>query len=171
MNYGTAGVGSPQHLATEQLARIAGVHLQHVTYRGTAPAVTDLLSNQTDFGAYSLSSMLSLIQGKKLRVLAVMTEKRSGLLPDVPTVAELGFPGVDSSIRFGLFVPAGTPADVVAKLAAANSRAIADPTLKENFVKAGYEVVTSTPEQMAAMVKREYTVWGPVVKELGLKMD
>ncbi len=141
LNYGTAGVGSPQHLATEQLARIAGVRLQHVTYRGTAPAVTDLLSNQTDFGAYSLSSMLSLIQGKKLRVLAVMTEKRSGLLPDVPTVAELGFPGVDSSIRFGLFVPAGTPADVVAKLAAANSRAIADPTLKENFVKAGYEVV------------------------------
>jgi tripartite-type tricarboxylate transporter receptor subunit TctC len=171
LNYGTAGVGSPQHLAMEQLARIAGVRLQHVTYRGTSPAVTDLLSNQTDFGAYSLSSMLSLIQGKKLRVLAVMTEKRSGLLPDVPTVTELGFHGVDSSIRFGLFVPAGTPVDVIGKLAAANSRAVADPVLKENFIKAGYEVVTSTPEQAAAMVKREYTVWGPIVKELGLKMD
>ena len=171
LNYGTAGIGSPQHLAMEQLARIAGIRLQHVTYRGTTPAVTDLLANQTQLGAFSLSSMLPLLQGKKLRVLAVMTEKRSGLLPEVTTVRELGFQDVDSSIRFGLFVPAGTPPDIVAKLAAANSRAIADPVLKENFVKAGYEVVASSPEQMAAMVRREYTVWGPIVKEMGLKMD
>lgn len=170
-NYGTAGVGSPQHLAMEQLARLAGIKLQHITYRGTAPAVNDLLGNQTQLGAYSLSSMLPLIQGKKLRVLAVMTEKRTRLLPDVPTVAELGFAGVDSSIRFGLFVPAGTPADVIGKLADANSRAVADATLRDNFLKAGYEVVTSSPEQMGAMVKREHSVWGPVVKELGLKME
>jgi tripartite-type tricarboxylate transporter receptor subunit TctC len=171
LNYGTAGVGSPQHLAMEQLARIAGVKLQHITYKGTAPAVNDLLGGQTDVGAFSLSSMLTLIQGKKLRVLAVMTDKRTSLLPDVPTAAELGFKGVDSSIRFALFVPTGTPPDVVARLAAANRRALADPVLKEQFLKAGYEVVTSTPEQAAAMVRREHEVWGPVVKDLGLKME
>ena len=171
LNYGTAGVGSPQHLAMEQLARIAGVKLQHITYRGTSPAVNDLLGGQTDLGAYSLSSMLPLIQGKKLRVLAVLTDKRTSLLPDVPTASELGFKGVDSSIRFALFVPAGTPPDIVAKLAAANRRALADPVLKEQFLKAGYEVVTSSPEQAAAMVRREHDVWGPVVKDLGLKME
>lgn len=171
MNYGTAGVGSPQHLAMEQLASLSGIKLQHVNYRGTNPAVTDLLGGQTDFGAFSLSSMLPLIQSKKVRVLAVMTEKRTSLLPDVPAMAELGYKGVDSSIRFGLFVPAGTPADVIARLAAANSKAIADPGLKESFVKGGYEVVSATPQQTDALVQREHAVWGPVVKQLGLKPE
>jgi tripartite-type tricarboxylate transporter receptor subunit TctC len=101
----------------------------------------------------------------------VMTDRRSALLPDVPTVAELGYKGVDSSIRFALFVPAATPPDVVAKLAAANSKAIADAGLKESFQKAGYEVVTATPQQTAAMVQREFTVWGPLIKQLGLKPE
>jgi tripartite-type tricarboxylate transporter receptor subunit TctC len=171
MNYGTAGVGSPQHLAMEQLASLAGIKLQHVNYRGTTPAVNDLLARQTEFGAYSLSSMLPLIQGRKVRVLAVMTEKRTSLLPDAPSVTELGYKGVDSSIRFALFVPAGTPQDVIGKLAAANAKAIADPGLKESFHKAGYEIVTATAAQTAAMVRREYDVWGPVVKQLGLKPE
>lgn len=171
MNYGTAGVGSPQHLAMEQLASLSGIKLQHVNYRGTNPAVTDLLGGQTDFGAFSLSSMLPLIQSKKVRVLAVMTEKRTSLLPDAPAMAELGYKGVDSSIRFGLFVPAATPPDVIARLAAANSKAIADPALKESFVKAGYEIVSATPQQTDALVQREHAVWGPVVKQLGLKPE
>lgn len=171
MNYGTAGLGSPQHLAMEQLASLAGIKLQHITYRGTSPAVTDLLAKQTHFGAFSLSSMLPLIQGHKVRVLAVMTEKRTSLLPDAPTVAELGYKGVDSSIRFALFVPAGTPQDVIAKLAAANAKAIADPALKESFVKAGYETVSATPQETAAMVQREYDRWGPIVRKLGLKPE
>ena len=171
MNYGTAGVGSPQHLAMEQLANISGIKLQHVNYKGTSPAVNDLLGGQTDFGAFSLSSMLPLIQGRKVRVLAVMTQKRTSLLPDVPSMAELGYKGVDSSIRFGLFVPAATPAEVIAKLAAANSKAIADPVLKENFLKAGYEIVSATPQQTAALVEREHATWGPVVRQLGLKPE
>lgn len=171
MNYGTAGLGSPQHLAMEQLASLAGIKLQHITYRGTSPAVTDLLAKQTHFGAFSLSSMLPLIQGHKVRVLAVMTEKRTSLLPDAPTVAELGYKGVDSSIRFALFVPAGTPQDVIAKLAAANTKAISDPGLKESFVKAGYETVSATPQQTAAMVQREHDLWGPIVRKLGLKPE
>ncbi len=169
--YGTAGVGSPSHLAMEQFASLAGVKLQHITYRGTAPALNDLLAGTTQFGSYSLSGLLGLIQSNKVRVLAVMTEKRSPLLPDVPGMSELGFAGVDSSIRFGLFAPAGTPPDVLAKLAAINARATADPALREAFIKAGYEVVTSTPQQMSAMVQREYTVWGPVVRNLGLKPE
>lgn len=169
--YATAGVGSPSHLAMEQFANLAGIKLEHVTYRGTAPALNDLLAGTTQFGSYSLSSLLSLIQGNKVRVIAVMTEKRSPLLPDTPGMAELGFAGVDSSIRFGLFAPAGTPADILAKLAALNAKATADTALRDAFVKAGYEVVASTPQQMAAMVQHEYTVWGPVVRRLGLKPE
>jgi tripartite-type tricarboxylate transporter receptor subunit TctC len=171
LNYGTAGVGSPQHLAMEQLASLAGIKLQHITYRGTTPAVNDLLANQTQVGAYSLSSMLPLIQGKRVRVLAVMSDKRTGLLPEAPTVSELGYKGVDSSIRFALFVPAATPAGIIDKLAAANRQALADPALKESFHKAGYEIVPASPQQTAAMVQREYSVWGPVVRQLGLKPE
>ncbi len=171
LNYGTAGVGSPQHLAMEQMARIAGVKVQHINYKGTAPAVNDLLANQTDLGAYSLSSMLPLLQGNKLRALAVMTEKRTALLPNVPSVAELGYRGVDSSIRFALFVPAATPADVVAKLAAANTRALGDASLRDAFQKAGYDIVSATGPQVNAMVQREYSVWGPIVRDLGLQPE
>lgn len=171
LNYGTAGIGSPQHLAMEQLASVDGVKLQHITYRGTSPAIADLLGKQTDFGAFSLSSMLPLIQGNKIRVLAVMTQQRTSLLPDVPAMAELGYKDVDSSIRFGLFVPAATPADVVARLADANSKAIADPGLKESFLKAGYETLSATPQRTTELLKVEYDLWGPIVRKLGLKQD
>ena len=171
LNYGTAGIGSPQHLAMEQLANVAGIKIQHITYRGTSPAVADLLGGQTQFGAYSLSSMLPMIEGRKLRVLAVMTQKRTPLLPDAPSMAELGYKAVDSSIRFALFVPAATPKDVVAKLAAANDKAIADPALKEAFRKSGYDTVVASPQQTAAMVQREHDVWGPIVKQLGLRPE
>ena len=167
--YGTAGIASPQHLAVEQLARLSGIKVQHITYRGTSPAVTDVLGGQTSFGAFSLSSMLPLIQGNKLRVLATLTEKRTALLPNVPSMSELGFKGVDSSIRFAFFVPAGMPQHAVARLVAANNTALADPTLREAFLKAGYEIILATTQQAQAMLLREYTVWGPIVKELGLK--
>jgi tripartite-type tricarboxylate transporter receptor subunit TctC len=169
--YATAGVGSPSHLAMEQLASLAAIKLEHITYRGTAPALNDLLAGVTRFGSYSLSALLGLIHSKKVRVIAVMTEKRSPLLPDAPGMAELGFAGVDASIRFGLFAPAGTPPDVLAKLAALNAKATADQALRDAFIKAGYDVVTSTPQQMAAMVQREYNVWGPVVRRLGLRLE
>lgn len=169
--YGTAGVGSPSHLAMEYLAQSAGIRLQHVTYRGTAPALNDLLAGTTQFGSYSLSGLLGLIHSGKVRVLSVMTSKRSALLPETPGMAELGYPDVDSSIRFGLFAPAGTPPDVMARLAEFNARATADGALREAFVKAGYEVVSSTPGQISEMVHRESEVWGPVVRKLGLKPE
>jgi tripartite-type tricarboxylate transporter receptor subunit TctC len=169
--YATAGVGSPSHLAMEQLASLAGIRLEHITYRGTAPALNDLLAGTTQFGSYSLSSLLGLIQGNRVRVIAVMTGKRSPLLPETPGMAELGFAPVDSSIRFGLFTAAGTPPDVVARIASFNARALADPALRDAFLKAGYDVVDSTPQAMQAMVRNEYTVWGPIVRDLGLKPE
>lgn len=86
-------------------------------------------------------------------------------------MAELGYPGVDSSIRFGLFAPVGTPPDLIARIAAVNTKAVSDPALREAFLKAGYAVITSTPQQMTAMVQNEYNVWGPVVRSLGLKPE
>ena len=169
--YGTAGVGSPSHLAMEQFASQAGIKLQHVVYRGTAPALTDLVGGSVALGSYSLSGLLGLIPTGKVRVLAVMTSKRSSLLPDVPGMAEAGYPGVDSSIRFGLFAPAGTPPEIVVRIADVNRRATEDPSLREAFIKAGYEVVTSTRQQMTEMVQGEHAVWGPVVRDLGLKPE
>ena len=169
--YGTAGVGSPSHLAMEQFASQAGIKLQHVVYRGTAPALTDLVGGSVALGSYSLSGLLGLIPTGKIRVLAVMTSKRSNLLPDVPGMAEAGYPSVDSSIRFGLFAPAGTPPEIVARIADENRRATEDPGLREAFTKAGYEVVTTTRQQMTEMVQREHAVWGPVVRDLGLKPE
>jgi tripartite-type tricarboxylate transporter receptor subunit TctC len=171
LNYGTAGVGSPQHLAMEQLAHLAGIKVQHITYRGTTPAVTDLLAGQTQVGAFSLSSVLSLIQGRKLRVLAVMSERRTPLLPAAPTLQEVGFKGFDSSIRFAFFVPTATPAPIVARLNAATRHALADPGVQAEFAKAGYDAIASSPEETDAMVKKEYATWGPIVKALNLKLE
>ncbi len=171
LNYGTAGVGSPQHLAMEQLARLAGVQWQHINYRGTAPAVNDLLAGQTEFGAYSLSSMLPFLQGGKLRALAVLSARRTPLQPDAPSAVELGYPDIDSSIRFALFLPAGVRPEVAAKLADATRRALADAALRENFTKAGYEIVPADGPQVAAMVRREHAQWGPLVREMGLKPE
>ena len=171
LNYGSAGIGSPQHLAAEQFARAIGLSVQHVAYRGSTPAINDLMGRQIDFGVFSLSSVLPLITGRKLRALALMSRTRSSLLPEVATTAELGYPAVDSSIRFALFVPAGTPSDVIARLASANNRAIAEPQVKAKFAALGYEVVTSTPAEASAMVVHESELWRPIVKELGLKLE
>lgn len=171
LNYGTAGVGSPSHLAAEMMGKLNNVKFTHVPYKGTAPAVQDVLGQFTQFGAFTLSSVLPLIQDGKFRALAIAGEKRSVLLPDVPTVKELGFGDVYSGTRFVLLTPAKTPANVIARLSEALSKVVADPAIQDGFLKRGYEVVPATPDQVHAMLVKQYETWGPLVKELKLQME
>ncbi len=169
LNYGTAGLGSPQHLGTEQLAKLGHFTLQHIAYKGTAPAVIDVMGNQIDVGSISLTAVLPQIEGKKVHPLAVLSAKRSTLAPDIPTASESGFAGMDSSVRFLIMVPAKTPPAIVAKLNAELNHVLADPAVKQAFTRIGYEAYPSNPQESTAMVRREYEVLGPVINSLNLE--
>jgi tripartite-type tricarboxylate transporter receptor subunit TctC len=171
LNYGTAGVGSPSHLAAEMMGKLNDAKITHVPYKGTAPAVQDVLGQFTQFGAFTLSAVLPLIQDGKFRALAIAGEKRTILLPDVPTVKELGFGDVFSGTRFVLLAPLKTPTDVTARLTAALTKVVADAAIQDGFLKRGYEVTQATPDQVRAMLTRQYETWGPLVKELKLQFD
>ena len=169
LNYGSAGLGSPQHLATEQLARLGNFKLQHVAYKGVAPAVTDVMGGQIDMAAISLAAVLPMIEGKRVRALALLSAKRTQLAPDIPTAAEAGMPGLDSTVRFILMAPARTPSAVVARLNADLNATLAEPAVKQALAKAGYDAMQSTPEQTQAMLRKELELWSPIIKALDLE--
>ena len=169
LNYGTAGLGSPQHLGTEQLAKLGNFKLQHVAYKGTAPAVIDVMGNQIDIASISLTAVLPQIESRKVHPVAVLSAKRSSLAPDIPTAGESGIAGMDSSVRFLIMVPARQPAATVQKLNAELNQVLQDPGVKQAFAKAGYDPYPSTPEQATAMVKTEFEVLGPVIQSLNLE--
>jgi tripartite-type tricarboxylate transporter receptor subunit TctC len=169
LNYGTAGLGGPQHLATEQLARLGNFKMQHVAYKGTAPAVVDVMGNQIDVASISLTAVLPQIESKRVHPVAVLSARRSSLAPTIPTAAEAGINGLDSSVRFLIMAPAKTPAAVVQKLNAELNQVLADPAVKQAFAKAGYDAYPSTPQEAMDMVRKEYEVWGPVINSLNLE--
>jgi tripartite-type tricarboxylate transporter receptor subunit TctC len=171
VNFASAGVGSPQHLATERLGRLNNVEFTHVPYKGSATAVTDLLSGVLDFGTLSFSSVLSLIQEGKLRPLALASDKRSKLMPDVPTLKEAGLGDVSGTVRFIIGAPAGTPDAAVQKLSADLNAVVKEPDIQEGFAKRGYEITLATPNEVLAMVREQKELWDPLVRELNLKFD
>ncbi len=171
LNFASAGVGAPQHLATERLARINKTQLTHVPYKGSATAVSDLLAGILDFASLSLSSVLPLIQDGKLRALAVASDNRSKLLPNVPTIKEAGFGDVSGTIRFFLAAPAGTPPATVDKLSKDLAAVVSDPEIQQGFATRGYETVIATPDEVLAMVRQQGDVWATIIEELKLKFD
>lgn len=171
VNFASAGVGSPQHLATERLSKLNKLQFTHVPYKGSATAVTDLLSGVLDFGTLSLSSVLSLIQEGKLRALAVASDNRSKLLPDVPTLKEAGLGDVSGTVRFFLAAPTGTPESVVQKLSSDLNAVVKDPEIQEGFAKRGYEITLASPKEVLSMVREQKETWDPLVRELKLKFD
>lgn len=171
VNFASAGVGSPQHLATERLGRLNNVTFTHVPYKGSATAITDLLSGVLDFGTLSFSSVLPLIQEGKLRALALASDKRSKLMPDVPTIKEAGLGDVSGTVRFIVGAPAGTPDAAVAKLSTDLNAVVKDPEIQEGFAKRGYEITLATPKEVLAMVREQKELWEPLVRELKLKFD
>ena len=171
VTFGSSGNGSSIHLSGELFKQMTGVDMQHVPYRGSAPAVADLLGGQIAIMFDNMPSAIPHVKGDKLRALAVTTAKRSPALPNVPTIAESGVPGYEATSWFGLLAPAKTPADVVNKLNGAIMKALADPEVKTKLAEQGAEPYAEKPEQFAAFIQSETAKWGKVVKQSGASLD
>jgi tripartite-type tricarboxylate transporter receptor subunit TctC len=174
MTYGTPGNGTSMHLTGEMFSLATGVPLTHVPYKGTAPALNDMLGGTLEsmFGDFLV--LLPQIKGGKVRPIAVTSAHRHPLLPDVPTIAESGVPGLEnfeSSSWQGLFAPAATPRDVVARLNAQVVKALESPDIKEFFGSQGFIVSGSTPEQFHALIAAEVTKWARVIKAANVTVN
>ena len=169
LTFGSAGVGTSQHLSGELFKTMAGVSLQHVPYRGIAQVMPDVLGGRLTMTFGNISAVLPLSRENKLRALAVTSIKRSASVPNLPTMAEQGFPGFDSTAWFGLMAPAGTPAPIVAKVHAETARILARAEVREKFATLGMEVIGNTPAQFGDVIKAEIPVWAKVIKAAGVK--
>ncbi len=171
VNFGSSGNGSSIHLSGELFKSMTKVDMQHVPYKGSAPAVTDLLGNQIAIMFDNMPSAIQHVRSGKLRAIAVTTAKRSTELPDVPTIAEAGVPGYEATSWFGMFAPAATPAPVVAQLNATLVKVLAQPDIKKKLAEQGAEAAGETPAQFADFIQKESVKWGRVVKESGASVD
>ena len=171
LTYASAGNGTSIHLAGEVFASMAGVNILHIPYKGSGPAITDMLGGQVDLMFDSITSARPHIQSGKLRALGVTTAKRSGALPDVPTIAEAGVPGYEVSPWFAVFAPAGTPPEVVAKLNKVLNDAMKEPDTLKKLESVGAEPIGTTPQELATHLNKELDRWGKLIKERNIRMD
>ena len=170
LNIASQGSGTVSHLEAELLKRTAGIDMVHIPYKGSAPAILDLIGGRVQVMFDSIASALPFIRGGKLRAIAVASNARSPLLPDVPTVAE-SLPGYSAHSWLGIFVPAGTPQPIVEKLQRDLVAAIDDPKARARLVEAGFEPKSSTSAEFAKLVRDEITKWAPIVKMSGATPD
>jgi tripartite-type tricarboxylate transporter receptor subunit TctC len=169
VTYSSPGIGTTPHLSGELFKRMAGIELIHVPYRGAgAGAITDTIAGRVDSAFNTTGSLLQTVRSGQLRGLAVTTLKRFPTLPDLPTIAESGVPGFDVSSWYGLFVPAKTPPEIIAKLNAATVRALSEPAVRARFEPLGVVIESSTPEGFAALLQSEIDKWGPIIKAAGI---
>ncbi|SPA56618.1 tripartite tricarboxylate transporter substrate binding protein [Cupriavidus taiwanensis] len=171
LNFGSAGNASAQHLAGESFKLAARVPMQHVPYKGSAPALTDLMGGQIQLMFDSMPSAMPFIKSGKLRAIAVTTPRRASALPDIPTVAESGLPGFDISTWYGLWAPRGTPAAVIEKLATHAAAALKRPDVRQQYADMGAEPVGSSPADFARYNAAEGRKWAEIVRRSGAKAD
>jgi len=169
LTFGSAGVVTSQHQAGELFKVMAGVNLQHVPYRGIAQVMPDLLGGRLTMSFGNISAVLPLMREGKVRAMAVTSINRSAFVPNLPPMAEQGFPGFDSTAWFGLMAPARAPAPIVAKLHAETAKILARADIREKFGLLGMEVIGNTPAQFADVIKAEIPVWAKVIKDSGAK--
>jgi tripartite-type tricarboxylate transporter receptor subunit TctC len=171
LSYASTGNGSSNHISMELFKTLAGVDIVHIPYKGSAPAVTDLLGGQVQVMFDNVPNVLPHVNAGKLRALAVSGAKRTPLAPDVPTVAEAGVPGYELTVWFGLVAPAGTPREIVQRLNAESLRILAMPDVRERFLAQGVEPLGSTPEQFADHIRSQMAKWSRVVRDAGVKAE
>jgi tripartite-type tricarboxylate transporter receptor subunit TctC len=169
LNFGHAGIGSGTHLNTERFIAAAGMQVTQVPFKGTPEVVSALLSNSIDCYWSPISAGMSAIKGGKLRALAVSSAKRNPTLPEVPTTGEAGVKGADSPLWFGLWAPAGTPADIVQKISADVRKALADPGVREKLLALGNDAMDMPPAEFAKFVRDEIDTYQRVIKAAGIK--
>lgn len=170
-SFASAGVGTMTHLGTELVLRKAGVQATHVPYKGSGAALTDLIGGQVLFATDSLTASMTHIKSGKLRALATTDNAREGSLPDVPTLAEAGMPGVQVAVIGGLFAPKGTPQDVIDKIAAATSKTLANPEVTQRFAAVETDPLKVSMPAFADLLRQEAEAWSPLVQQLGLKQE
>jgi tripartite-type tricarboxylate transporter receptor subunit TctC len=171
LSFGSAGIGSPNHLSLELFQAMAGVRMVHVPYKGSGQLVGDLLAGQVQLASMGLPVAVPHVQSSKLRAIAVTGAARSPLLPEVPTVSEAGLPGFEVTSWYGVFGPAGLPADIVVKLNSEIGSAVTAPDVKERLAALGAEPSVKAPDQFARYVRQEITKWAKVVKDSGAKAE
>ncbi|MEP6720748.1 MAG: tripartite tricarboxylate transporter substrate binding protein [Variovorax sp.] len=171
LSYGSNGNGTVQHLIGTQFSGLAGIELLHVPYKGSAPLTTDLLGGQVDMSFDTLTPVIQHIKGGKLRALAVTTAKRSGALPDVPTLAESGLKDFNQGTWFGVLAPAGTPKEIVDRLNTEMVKIIQSPDFKKRMEEVGAEPVGDTPGQMATQIKTDTAKYAQLVKDAKVTID
>jgi len=171
LNYGSGGNGPAAHLATEYFKLMTKTDIQHIPYKGTAPAITDLIAGQVSLAITGVPPLLPHVKSGKLRALGVATAKRLPVLPELPTIAEAGVPGYEATQWYGVLAPAATPRDVVARLNAEIVKALQRTEVRDRLAGAAAEPVGNTPEQFQAFIKTEIARWAPVVKASGARPD
>ena len=171
LNFGSSGVGTPNHLGGEMLKAMAGISIVHVPYKGGAASITDLIGGQVQLVISSAPSVVPHVKSGRLRALAIGSAKRTPALPDVPTVAESGVPGYEYTTWYGIFAPAGAPAPILGRLNAEIVRVLADRQLTQRFQSQGGDPASSTPAELTAYMKQETVRWTRVIKTAGIKTE
>ena len=171
LNYASSGNGGPNHLGTELFKLDAGIQMTHIPYKGNGPALTDLLGGQVQVSLLTVAPSLPHIKAGKLRALAATSPERLPVLPDLPTVAELGFPNYEVRSWYGLLAPARTPRPIIARLHQEIASILKQPDAVEALKAQGVDPIGNTPSEFAAHIRNEITRWGRVVKALGLRLD
>jgi tripartite-type tricarboxylate transporter receptor subunit TctC len=169
--YSSSGAGSAAHLAGELFNSLTGVKTTHVPYKGGGPSMIALVGGEVSVAFATMPSAIGYVRSGRLRGIAVTTDKRSPSTPELPTIAETGVAGYEAGSWYGLSAPAGTSKEIVARLHAETLKVVALPDVKERLFNAGFEIVTSTPDQFAAFTRNEIQKWGKIVKSAGLKAD
>ena len=171
LNFGSAGIGTVSHVCGEYFATVAGIKITHVPYKGTGPAIIDLLGGHIPMAFAPIPATHEQAKAGSLRMLAVTSAKRSALLPDVPTIAEQGLTGFEAVLRYGLIAPAGTPRAVIERLNKELNAALKDEEVRKHLAIEGAEPLLGTPEEYAADIDREETQWAKVIKASGAKPE
>lgn len=171
LRYGSSGVAGPLHLAAELLKSRAGVNIVHVPYKGAAPVVAALVGGEVQVGFASVAAALPMVKASRLNALAVTSATRAKAFPDIPTVAESGFPGFDVTPSYGILLAAGTPQDVVDRINAELGKALKLPDVQTSFASQALEAAHSTPARFRQIMENEVKLWAQVIKEADIKAD